>query len=138
MDTVSDLQKENQLLRQRVEELESLLNQLQSGKGLIAEQQQQLSGIEDSSSAAQAQETATTQPAEVPQDQALSDIGQSRLVEEAQEVNKVTKRGEWSVAKRSAGGCFNTSQWRQNPQYFLTLRGPTTYIPFPENLRSTN
>jgi hypothetical protein len=49
--------------------------------------------------------------------------------EEAQEVTKVTKRGEWSIEKRSAGGCFNTNQWRQNPQYFINIKGHTKYPP---------
>jgi len=34
----------------------------------------------------------------------------------------VTQEGNWSVARHTAGGCFNSPTWRQNPQYLLSSK----------------
>eukprot|EP01102_Stenamoeba_stenopodia_P016279 TRINITY_DN566_c1_g6_i1.p1 TRINITY_DN566_c1_g6~~TRINITY_DN566_c1_g6_i1.p1 ORF type:complete len:626 (-),score=92.89 TRINITY_DN566_c1_g6_i1:58-1860(-) len=43
-------------------------------------------------------------------------------------LNTTTVKGEWSIAKKSAGGCINHHTWRTNPQYFLFASKPATAI----------
>jgi len=40
----------------------------------------------------------------------------------------LSQKGEWSIGKKSAGGCVNHHTWRANPQYFLFASKPTTAI----------
>ena len=159
MASVGDLQNqlqkekdEKEQLKRKVDELQSLLQQflaqVKAGKG-ASDLEALLPSAQAPSPSASSSSTSTSSLSSAPSSLSSAPSGvhrnreeeekekdrlkaeeEKRLAEEeAQAVTKVTKRGEWSIEKRSAGGCFNTNQWRQNPQYFININGHTKYPP---------
>lgn len=156
-DLQNQLQKEKdekEQLKRKVDELQSLLQQflaqVKAGKGAsdleaLLPSAQASSPSSSSSSSSSSTSSLSSAPSslssapsgahrnreeeEKEKDRLKAEEEKRLAEEEAQEVTKVTKRGEWSIEKRSAGGCFNTNQWRQNPQYFINIKGHTKYPP---------